>query len=1468
MFNAANRKRPFNAVGDASSSSSSSSTKNNDNKVKKEVASKNDGNGSSSNIRKLKSSTPPTTIVINGIEIHFPFEPYAVQRDYMKGVISALQSGTNALLESPTGTGKTLCLLCAALAWQRHEKGRIAAAAASSSQQQPLVVASTTAAQKVNNDNDDLPFAASDIAPNNSHSSSNSSNNPPVIIYASRTHSQLSQVVNELRNTRYRPKHAVLGSREHMCIHPKVNRRAETKNNESSSLSNNNDYDSAPKRSSTEVNNGCNKLNNKQGRKCQFRNNLDENSVWKPPPQSSLTTNHSMKSELPNNHNNNNDDEQPVLDMEDLVRFGKISKICPYYHTRSLLKDNPELIFVPYNYLFDRDARESTFGDNVNFDNAILIFDEAHNLEEFASESTSFDLSSADVAGCVSEVQRAVQYIDMQTMNNNGDTMSRQNVLSLKSVFLRFEKYLVESTSLIGGGSGRDGNSSSSSSSHPGEYIFDIYEQGLGITNENLQIFITFVRQLCDFIMESSGNNISSSSSGTPKLDHFINCLKRAFGNGTHLLALARAKSYRVHITKMTTTTGSNKNSNSGGFVGGRTISYWCFAPALAMRELSFLKVRSIIITSGTLSPLPSCAMELGLKFPVQLENDHVIQPDQIYVRVIGKGVSGKELSSKFGRRDDPEYVMELGNTLASLCGNIPGGVLVFFPSYCAMETSVQSWGGPASSAAFGGRKSGGSSGAYGKGAAFFAGAARKKQASTKCVFPMVPTQFRSTTDQSLPWQRLLARKAIVLEPRSTSELSDAISEYKRFIVMPKSSGAILMGVCRGKISEGIDFSDDMCRAVIVTGLPFAPYLDPKVKLKREFLDAARASAKSRPSLDGGFGHGKLPPTKVDLSELSSSATLSGAEWYNQQALRACNQAIGRVIRHRNDYGAVILLDHRFADVRNRDGLSKWLRPHLRNETFGASTRGLVQFYRESKARAEKARAFNRPMSPDRPVIKYENSDESINLFSKVAVVKTGSTDEDALSNGYIPEDLLMERYDLNHLPAARLPGRQSSEEDCGSIVDRNVNESTRSSGLGAFYNKEMVSSDERHATQGTNSSSFGGIDTEPRGSDFSRSVVREQVKRRIQQQGKKSDNAAILKAKIFFAKAKDTLSRDDLLNVNKMLVAMKQAGDSKNEQQYVKIAKELVSVLADNQLDKSRLQMIVLLFPLLPIKYRYKIEKLAATLVLDRSPLNGCCKDKLPEGEFSTMRSFIESMIFNTSSTHDSIASTEREFLEDSQRIIDILVINDVNLQLLYDLLPERQLRKVQTLALELERSRNVSKAREKSAILNGDDCINSVLFRPPVQKSLAPSSTQVLDPIVDAESQRIMTEALSHGFNTNRQRKDMAIDNQKKAELITLNPNHRTALHDSMKMNLAAKGNGGNAHTSKRVNNATGVMTHGNVNDQFDMIERCLDQVKSDGFVQPQTKIQRINGKLNAHVPKGWMCIVCNESLKEVCC
>lgn len=60
------------------------------------------------------------------------------------------------------------------------------------------------------------------------------------------------------------------------------------------------------------------------------------------------------------------------------------------------------------------------------------------------------------------------------------------------------------------------------------------------------------------------------------------------------------------------------------------TLSYWCFEPGVAMRSLEALKVRCVLLTSGTLSPLDSFAQELQLEFPISLENPHVIAESQV----------------------------------------------------------------------------------------------------------------------------------------------------------------------------------------------------------------------------------------------------------------------------------------------------------------------------------------------------------------------------------------------------------------------------------------------------------------------------------------------------------------------------------------------------------------------------------------------------------------------------------------------------------------------------------------------------------------------------------------------------------------------------------------------------------------------------------------------------------------------
>ena len=63
-----------------------------------------------------------TVLTIEDIPVEFPFSPYDCQVDYMRSTMQAINTSSNAILESPTGTGKTLCLLSVALAMQEEFK--------------------------------------------------------------------------------------------------------------------------------------------------------------------------------------------------------------------------------------------------------------------------------------------------------------------------------------------------------------------------------------------------------------------------------------------------------------------------------------------------------------------------------------------------------------------------------------------------------------------------------------------------------------------------------------------------------------------------------------------------------------------------------------------------------------------------------------------------------------------------------------------------------------------------------------------------------------------------------------------------------------------------------------------------------------------------------------------------------------------------------------------------------------------------------------------------------------------------------------------------------------------------------------------------------------------------------------------------------------------------------------------------
>ena len=88
---------------------------------------------------------------------------------------------------------------------------------------------------------------------------------------------------------------------------------------------------------------------------------------------------------------------------------------------------------------------------------------------------------------------------------------------------------------------------------------------------------------------------------------------------------------------------------------------------------------------------------------------------------------------------------------------------------------------------------------------------------------------------QMLPWGRLGHLQHLAQQqhtaPRRLTAASPSPRPAARSAKLddPSSSGAVFFAVCRGKVSEGLDFADRAGRAVVITGIPYAMKTDPKV---------------------------------------------------------------------------------------------------------------------------------------------------------------------------------------------------------------------------------------------------------------------------------------------------------------------------------------------------------------------------------------------------------------------------------------------------------------------------------------------------------------------------------------------------------------------------------------------------------------------------------------------------------------
>ena len=818
---------------------------------------------------------------MNRVKIHFPHKAYPSQVAMMNQIVRSLQQSKNALLESPTGSGKSLALLCAALAWQRDEKERAreyndavekgiieaeyedvpddeaaegnddvtvgeAVRAAMEEAQRTGAGGGFIPAEMPPDDDDDDDFVSGMGRLARPKMPTKSNNVPPPlqtvpipshaqpapqmrkvkkktvpkIYFGTRTHKQIAQIIRELNKTVYKgARMTILASREHTCIHPTVSKS----------------------KNKTE---GCKEMMDRnKGGGCTYQSNV----------KSKLATHHAV--------NAYRGGTKDAWDLEDLVKVGKKVRACPYFATREL-RPKSDIIFCPYNYLIEPLIRKSM---EITLRGQIVILDEAHNIEDSARDAASWNVTQE-------HVREAIQDLEAVAANGSQNPDAHRKVADTLS---HLSQWIDGSKDQLNDYTSFD----SSSKIWTGQEIAGVFKV-YGIDERTLandlkpavEAVVAEWRENVEAEREERSANFDPDVQKIPTLhsntvsliDGFLMVLDYLYVDGLRHLG-----DYRVALTKAQVKKKfkpskpisgwyNSKNSSDAGGVHASytfTANFWCLNPAVSFETFKE-ETRSIVLTSGTLSPMASFSSELDVPFALRLEANHVIDKRQVWIRTLSHGPAGQSLNATYKNAESYAFQDELGRVVAQVCETVPHGVLLFLPSYAMLNKLSERW----------------------------------KQNGSKI------------------WQRMSAKKVVVAEPRFSDEFESCIRHYYDVIRATDEApngdgvdGALFMAVCRGKVSEGLDFADNHARAVICVGIPFPNVKDIQVDLKRKYNDVRK---------------------REENREL-----LSGKEWYDIQAFRALNQALGRCIRHRRDWGAILMVDDRYQKNPNYlQSLSKWVR--------------------------------------------------------------------------------------------------------------------------------------------------------------------------------------------------------------------------------------------------------------------------------------------------------------------------------------------------------------------------------------------------------------------------------------------------------------------------------------------------------------------------------------------------------------
>uniref|UniRef100_A0A3Q2Y8N9 DEAD/H (Asp-Glu-Ala-Asp/His) box helicase 11 n=1 Tax=Hippocampus comes TaxID=109280 RepID=A0A3Q2Y8N9_HIPCM len=547
-----------------------------------------------------------------------------------------------------------------------------------------------------------------------------------------------------------------------------------------------------------------------------------------------------------------------VHDIEQLLKLGKESHSCPYYATR-LAVPPAQLVVLPYQMVLHEATRRAA---GIQLKDQVLIIDEAHNLSDTLSCIHSAELSGAQLCRAHSQLSQYAERFRSR--------LKAKNVMYIKQVL-----FVIEGLVRVLGGENLIMNSFF--------FFFFSATEMLTINNflfraqiDNINLFKVIVKALkleySEYFFQKYIFYVLFVYLHLTSLLKFVIqlLLSAASPNDQQGSSEALAASPMMQVEGFfMALTNSNTDGRvvihrQGTVLNSHSVKFLLLNPAVHFAQV-LKECRAVIIAGGTMQPVSDFKQELLFSAGVREERiaefscGHVIPPENILPIVLCSGPSGQELDFTYQNRDSPRMMDETGRILSNICNVVPGGVVCFFPSYEYSRRVVAHW------------------------------------------------------ESAGVLTRLANKKKIFQEPKKANQVEQVLSEFSRCIQVKNRggslTGALLFSVVGGKMSEGINFSDDLGRCVVMVGMPYPNIKSPELHEKMSYLDKHLTHS-----------GGKSP----------------GQALIENLCMKAVNQSIGRAIRHRSDYSSIVLCDRRYSRPATLTKLPAWIRSRTStHQSFG-----------------------------------------------------------------------------------------------------------------------------------------------------------------------------------------------------------------------------------------------------------------------------------------------------------------------------------------------------------------------------------------------------------------------------------------------------------------------------------------------------------------------------------------------------